>query len=151
MATLTTTNQLSQTMDNAGRNSSSHLSNNASPPPGKSTEVRQNKLNNNELTAPHGHHDNCCSALAGSIPPLACREDLSASEDNLSETMQNHTISDPPRYIYLFHCKTHGLKAVRNQLLKKKAAESMCDEIKLKGDILLNTKNDEIVGLSRSG
>ena len=23
---------------------------------------------------------------------------------------------DPPRYIYLFHCTTHGLKAVRNQL-----------------------------------
>ena len=48
-------------------------------------------------------------------------------------------------------CKSHGLKAVRNQLLKKKAAESMCDEMKLKGDILLNTNNDEVVGLSRSG
>ena len=45
----------------------------------------------------------------------------------------------------------HGLKTVRNQLLKKKVAESMCDEMKLKGDIFLNTNNDEIVGLSRLG
>ena len=59
----------------------------------------------------------------------------------------------PPRYIYLFHCTTHGLKAVRNQLLKlkKKAAESMCNEMKLKGDILFDTNNDEVIGLSRSG
>ena len=53
--------------------------------------------------------------------------------------------------IYLFNCRTHTLKAVRNQLLKKKVAESMCDEMKLKGDIVLNTNNDEVVGLSRSG
>ena len=37
-----TTNQISQTMDNAGRNSNSHLSNDAAPPPpDKSTEVQQ--------------------------------------------------------------------------------------------------------------
>ena len=92
--TYCTAPEVSQTMDNAGRNSSSHLSNNAPPPPDTSTEVRQNN-------------------------------------------------------IYLFHCETHALKAVRNQLLKKKAAESMCDEMKLKGDIILNTNNDEVVGLSR--
>ena len=34
---------------------------------------------------------------------------------------------------------------------KKEAAESMCDEMKLKGDILLDTNNDEVVGLSRPG
>ena len=156
-AARTTTNQISQTMDNTGRNSSSHLSNDAPPPPDESTEVRQNKLNDDELTAPHGHHDNGSSSSAGSIPPLARREDSSASEDDSSEAMQNHTIKvggyNKFRHLpyYLLHCKTHGLKAVRNQVFKKKAAESICNEMKLKGDILLNTNNDEVVGLSRSG
>ena len=206
MAARTTT---SQTMsledfagDNAGRNSSNHLSNNVPPPPDESTEVRQNILNDDELTALHGHRDDGSSSSAGSIPPLASREVSSASEDDSSEAMQNHTIKvvgdknfrylpylmglvmnqylrggktaygsipplarredlsaseddssavsidhsltlarargvptaaaadkndddddkkkgDPPRYIYLFHCKTHRLKAVRNHLLKK--------------------------------
>ena len=136
--------------DNAGRNSSNRLSNDAPPPSNELTEVRQKELSNDELTAPHGHHDDGSSYPAGLIPLLARREDSFASEEDSSETMQKHTISDPPRYIYLFHCKTHGLKAVRNQLLKKKVAESMCDEMKLKGDIVLNTNNDEVVGLSRS-
>ena len=78
--------------NNAGRNSSNHLSDDAPPPSNESTEVRQNILNNDELTAPHGHHDDNSSSSAGSVPLLTRREDSSASENHTSEAMQNHTI-----------------------------------------------------------
>ena len=79
--------------DNAKKISNNHLSNNAPPPPEDSTEVRPNILNDDKLTAPNAHRDDGSSSLAGLIPALARREDSSASEDDLSEAMQNHTIN----------------------------------------------------------